>query len=71
MGAFASRSIKGAANRTKWAVFIAEEVQKFRALVSAKVLSITLLLSTHTSCVYSIPCEIIVRLTRPVRLCQD
>lgn len=49
MGAFASRSIKGAADKTKWAVYIAEEVQKLRTLVSAKVLSITLLLSTQTS----------------------
>lgn len=71
MGAFASHSIKGAANKTKWAVFIAEEVQKLRALVSAKVLSITLLLNTHTSCVYSILCGIAVRLIKPVRLCQD
>lgn len=49
MGAFASRSIKGAADKTKWAVYIAEEVQKLRTLISAKVLSITLLLSTQTS----------------------
>ena len=49
MGAFASCSVKGAANKTKWAVFVAEEVQKLRAMVSAKVLSITLLLNTHVS----------------------
>jgi hypothetical protein len=49
MGAFAARSVKGAGRKAIWATYIAEEVQKLRALVSAKVLSITLLLNTHTS----------------------
>jgi len=49
MGAFTARSVKGAGRKAKWAVYVAEEVQKLRALVSAKVLSITLLLNTHAS----------------------
>jgi hypothetical protein len=49
MGAFASRSIKGAGQMAIWAVYMKEEVQKLRALISAKVLSINLLLATHAS----------------------
>lgn len=49
MGAFASHSVKGVAIKTKWALFVADHVQKLRAMVSARVLSITLLLNTHTS----------------------
>ena len=49
MGAFAGKSIKGAGHKAKWAVFLADEVEKLRALVSAKVLSINLLLNTHAS----------------------
>jgi hypothetical protein len=49
MGAFASKSVRGAGQRAKWAVYIADEAQKLRALVSAKVLSINLLMATHTS----------------------
>lgn len=49
MGAFAQPTAKAAADKTKWTLFVAEDVQKMRAMVSAKVLSINLLLSIHTS----------------------
>jgi hypothetical protein len=49
MGSFATKSMKGAGQKAKWAVYIADEVQKLRMLVSGKVLSINLLLATHAS----------------------
>lgn len=51
MGPFASgsSSLRGTGHKAKWAVFVAEEVKKIRALVSAKTISINLLLSMHTS----------------------
>ncbi|KAF8248008.1 hypothetical protein K440DRAFT_549882 [Wilcoxina mikolae CBS 423.85] len=50
LGPFAARNaISGAGRKTKWAVCMSEEVSKLRAIVAAKVLSINLLLSTHTS----------------------
>jgi hypothetical protein len=35
--------------KTKWAISMATEVEKLRALIAGKVISIQLLLSTHTS----------------------
>jgi hypothetical protein len=49
MGVFAGRSIKGVGHKAKWAVHIGDEMQKLRAMISAKVLSINLLLATHAS----------------------
>lgn len=44
MGPFASKSFRGAGQKAKWAIFIAEEVRKLRAVIS-----IDLLLATHAS----------------------
>lgn len=49
MGPWARRSLRGAGKKAKWAVFVTEEVKKIRALISAKTISINLLLATHTS----------------------
>lgn len=49
MGPFGSRSIQGAGKRVRWAVFMADEVNKIRALISAKICSINLLLAIHAS----------------------
>jgi hypothetical protein len=50
MGPSAPRKPFGAAGRkAEWAVFMAEEVKKLRALVVAKGVSINLLLVTHCS----------------------
>ena len=49
MGPFARSSLRGAGHKTKWAVFVTEEVKKIRALISAKTISINLLLAMHTS----------------------
>ena len=46
---FATTGIVGAGKKAKWAVFVAEDVKKLRALVSAKTISINLLLATHAS----------------------
>ncbi|EXJ84193.1 hypothetical protein A1O3_04860 [Capronia epimyces CBS 606.96] len=49
MGPWAASSLKGAGKKAKWAVFITQDVQKLRGMVSAKVWSINLLLATHAS----------------------
>ena len=50
MGPWESRSSFGAAGRkAKWAVSFAAEVEKLRAVVAAKQLSLNLLLATHSS----------------------
>jgi hypothetical protein len=50
MGAFSmDRSAKAFGRKSQWAIFMSEEVAKLRTAVGAKVLSINLLLATHTS----------------------
>ena len=49
MGPFATRSIRGIGNKAKWAVFMADDVKRIRAVISAKVITINLLLATHAS----------------------
>ena len=50
LGPFASpTSITGSRHRVKWALSFREEVDKLRALVTAKHISITLLLASHSS----------------------
>jgi hypothetical protein len=49
MGPFARSSLRGAGYKAKWAVFVTEEVKKIQALVSAKTISINLLLAMHAS----------------------
>jgi hypothetical protein len=50
MGPYARvKSVKGFGRKSEWAVFMDAEVAKLRAAVGAKVLSINLLLATHTS----------------------
>ncbi|KAI9783622.1 MAG: hypothetical protein M1816_001213 [Peltula sp. TS41687] len=50
MGPFANRiSLLGAHHKAKWALSMAEDVEKLRALVAGKVISINLLLATHSS----------------------
>ncbi|KAF2239142.1 hypothetical protein EV356DRAFT_515376 [Viridothelium virens] len=46
---FASSRVTGAGKKARWAIFIVEDVNKLRALISAKVISINLLLATHAS----------------------
>ena len=50
MGPFAPKqSFRGAGRKAKWAVAVARDVEKLRALIAAKVISINLLLATHSS----------------------
>ena len=53
MGPFPIRadrsSFRGVHRRAKWAVSLTEDVERLRALVAAKVISINLLLATHSS----------------------
>jgi hypothetical protein len=50
LGPFSQRSaIRGAGAKTKWTIYMVKEVEKLRALIAGKVISIQLLLSTHTS----------------------
>lgn len=50
LGPFSQRSaIRSAVMKTKWAIYMAKEVEKVRALIAAKVISIQLLLLAHTS----------------------
>ncbi|KAE9380662.1 hypothetical protein N431DRAFT_134541 [Stipitochalara longipes BDJ] len=49
MGPWAKGSLRGAGKKTKWAIFATEEVRQLRALISAKTISINLLLAMHTS----------------------
>jgi hypothetical protein len=49
MGPMAPISMRGAGKKAKWAVFMIEEVKRIRAVISAKVISINLLLATHAS----------------------
>jgi len=44
-----SYTLRGAGKKIQWAVFIADEVRKIRAMISAKVISINLLLAMHAS----------------------
>jgi hypothetical protein len=49
MGPLATGTMRSVGKKAKWAILMEKEVKKIRALVSAKVLSISLLLATHTS----------------------
>ncbi|KAL3473190.1 hypothetical protein BJX99DRAFT_249144 [Aspergillus californicus] len=50
MGAFAPRTrLHGATKKTKWAVAVTEEVNRFRATIVAKIVSINLLIGIQTS----------------------
>ena len=50
LGPFSERnSLRGAGRKAKWALSLTEEVEKLRAVVAAKHISINLLLSTNTS----------------------
>ncbi|CAG8970730.1 hypothetical protein HYALB_00001512 [Hymenoscyphus albidus] len=49
LGPWARTSLSVAAKKAKWAVFVAEDVVKFRALISAKIISINLLLCLQIS----------------------
>lgn len=50
MGAFAPRTrLHGATKKAKWAVTVTEEVNKFRAIIVAKIVSINLLIGIQTS----------------------
>lgn len=50
MGMLASRArIHGASKKAKWAVAVSEEVNRFRATIVAKTVSINLLIGIHTS----------------------
>lgn len=52
LGPFATYSrgcLKSAGRKSQWAVFMSDEVAKLRTVIGAKVLSINLLLATHTS----------------------
>ncbi len=49
MGPIASGGIRSAARKAKWGVWVADEVKKVRAVISAKVISVNLLLATHAS----------------------
>lgn len=49
LGPWASNPLSGAAKKAKWAIFVSEDVAKFRALISAKTISISLLLSLQIS----------------------
>ena len=50
LGPWSERTVFGSAGRkAQWAVSFAEEVEKIRALVAAKHISINLLLATHSS----------------------
>ncbi|XTI88870.1 hypothetical protein V2W45_1489621 [Cenococcum geophilum] len=44
-----SHTLRGAGKKIQWAVFMADEVRKIRAMISAKVISINLLLAMHAS----------------------
>lgn len=43
-------SFRSAGRKTRWAVSFGHEVERLRALVVAKLISINLLLATHSSC---------------------
>jgi hypothetical protein len=52
LGPFSSlnrSSIKTIGRKSQWALFMSDEVAKLRTMIGAKVLSINLLLATHTS----------------------
>jgi hypothetical protein len=50
LGPFSQQSaIRSARAKTKWAIYMVKEVEKLRALIAAKVISIQLLLSMHAS----------------------
>jgi hypothetical protein len=52
LGPFATlrkSSLRSVGHKARWALFISSEIMKLRTAVGAKVLSINLLLSTHTS----------------------
>ena len=54
-GARAKRSfISSAGRKTQWALLMGEDVQKFRAIIAAKVLSLNLLLSVQNALVASL-----------------
>jgi hypothetical protein len=50
LGSFApKRRLHGASDKAKWALHMSDEVNKFRASITAKVMSINVLLATNTS----------------------
>jgi hypothetical protein len=52
LGPFATHSrgfLTSAGRKSQWAIFMSDEVAKLRTAIGAKVLSINLLLATHTS----------------------
>ena len=49
LGAYAEQSLRATGKKVKWAVIVEEEVNKFRAIVSAKAISINMLLALHAS----------------------
>lgn len=49
LGSFTQRSMKAVGKKAKWALVVEEEVDKLRTVVSAKVISINMLLSLHAS----------------------
>jgi hypothetical protein len=49
LGALAGKSFRGIIKKTKWAVITSEDVKKLRVLVSAKVVSINMLLATQNA----------------------
>ncbi|OCK75367.1 hypothetical protein K432DRAFT_409088 [Lepidopterella palustris CBS 459.81] len=49
MGYLASKTVRGATKKAKWAIVVAEKVRKLRALVSAKVIIVNLQLAAHAS----------------------
>lgn len=50
MGPFASRArLHGASKKAKWAVTVSDEVNRFRAIIVAKTVSINLLIGIHNS----------------------
>lgn len=50
LGPWTDRTLlRGAGRKAKWAISFGEEVEKLRAVVAAKQISINMLLATHTS----------------------
>ncbi|PVH98987.1 hypothetical protein DM02DRAFT_469176, partial [Periconia macrospinosa] len=49
LGSYAQRSFRAAGKKVKWALIIEEEINKLRAVISAKVISINMLLALHAS----------------------
>lgn len=72
MGSFADRiSFRGTHYKTKWAISMAEDVEKLRALIAGKVISINLLLATHSSCVRHASVFVDILINIAGKLCQN